>query len=62
VEQTHFVGAHHLEALTRLKSKQDLLAELIARLQSPMQNVLGALQGAGHLLAGALKTLSERKS
>lgn len=62
VEETLFVGETHLEALTRLKSKQELLAELIARLQSPMQTVIGALQGAGQTLAGILKTLSERNT
>lgn len=62
VEETLFVGEQHLEALTRLKSKQDLIAELIARLQSPMQQLLGALQSAGQTIAGTLKTLSERNT
>lgn len=62
VEETLFIGEQHLEALTRLKSKQDLIAELIARLQSPMQQVLGALQNAGSTIAGVLKTLSERNT
>ncbi|MCS7152440.1 MAG: 50S ribosomal protein L10 [Bacteroidia bacterium] len=62
VEETLFIGAEHLEALTQIKSKQDLLAELVARLQSPIQRVLGALQSAGQTLAGTLKALSERNS
>ncbi|MCX7606771.1 MAG: 50S ribosomal protein L10 [Bacteroidia bacterium] len=62
VEETPFIGAQYLETLTRLKSKQDLLAELIARLQSPVQRLLGTLQGAGQTVAGLLQTLSERKS
>ncbi|GIV22918.1 MAG: 50S ribosomal protein L10 [Bacteroidia bacterium] len=62
VEGTHFIGEQYLEALTRLKSKQDLLGELIARLQSPIQQVVSALQSGGQTLAGALKTLSEKKS
>ncbi|MCS6895641.1 MAG: 50S ribosomal protein L10 [Bacteroidia bacterium] len=62
VEDTLFVGEQHLEALTRLKSKSDLLAELVGRLQAPIQQVVSALQGAGHTLAGILKTLSERNN
>ncbi|MEN3041189.1 MAG: 50S ribosomal protein L10 [Bacteroidia bacterium] len=62
VEETLFIGEQQLEVLTRLKSKNDLLAELIARLQAPVQQVIGALQGAGHTLAGIVKTLSERNT
>ncbi|MCX8111985.1 MAG: 50S ribosomal protein L10 [Bacteroidia bacterium] len=60
VEGMLFVGEEHLEALTRLKSKQDLLAELIARLQAPLHQVVQALQSSGQTIAGLLKTLSER--
>lgn len=62
VEETLFIGEQHLETLTRLKSKHELIAEIIARLQSPMQQVLGALQSAGSTVAGILKTLSERNT
>lgn len=62
VEDTLFVGAQHLEALTRIKSKQELLGDLIARLQSPMQRLLSALQSGGNQLHGILKTLSEKNS
>ena len=55
-----FYDASQLEALTALKSKEELLAEIIGLLQSPMQNVLGALQSGGNTIHGVLKTLGER--
>lgn len=60
VEESAFVGAQYLETLLRFKTKNELLGELIARLQSPIQQLLGSLQTGGHTLAGILKTLSER--
>ncbi len=60
VEEAAFVGAQYLDALLRFKTKNELLGELIARLQSPIQQLLGSLQSGGHTLAGVLKTLSER--
>ena len=55
-----YYDASQLEALTALKSKEELLAEIIGLLQSPMQNVLGALQSGGNTIHGVLKTLGER--
>jgi large subunit ribosomal protein L10 len=60
VEESTFIGDHQLEALTQLKSKQDLLGELVGLLQSPAKNVVGALQSGGHKLSGILKTLGDR--
>jgi large subunit ribosomal protein L10 len=62
VEESVFLGEEQLEALTRLKTKDELLGELIGRLQAPIQNVMAMLQGAGQTIAGILKTLSERNS
>jgi large subunit ribosomal protein L10 len=62
VEESVFLGEEQLEALTRLKTKEELLGELIGRLQAPIQNVVAMLQGAGQTIAGVLKTLSERNS
>lgn len=62
VEGSYYVGPSQLEALACLKSKQELLGEMVARLQSPVQRLVGALQSAGQTLAGLLRTLSERKS
>jgi len=62
VEESVFLGEAQLEALTRLKTKEELLGDLIGRLQAPIQNVVAMLQGAGQTIAGVLKTLSERNS
>ena len=53
-------GADQLNALVALKSKEELLADIIALLQSPMRNVLGALQSGGDTIHGVLKTLEAR--
>ena len=53
-------GADQLDALIALKSKEELLAEIIGLLQSPMQNVMGALQSGGNTIHGVLKTLEAR--
>jgi len=55
-----FVGDDQLETLRQLKSKQELIGEIIGLLQSPAKNVIGALQSGGNKLAGILKTLEER--
>lgn len=55
-----FVGDDQIEALTKLKSKEDLVAEVIGLLQSPIKNVLGSLQSGGQTISGLLKALEER--
>ena len=55
-----YIGDEQLTALVNLKSKEDLIGELIGLLQSPAKNVVGALQSGGGKLAGIVKTLSER--
>lgn len=55
-----YIGDDKIDALTSLKSKEDLLGEIITLLQSPAKNVLGALQSGGNTLAGLVKTLQER--
>ena len=57
-----YIGADQLDALTKLRSKQDLIGEIITLLQSPAKNVIGALQSGGNTLAGLLKTLEEREA
>jgi large subunit ribosomal protein L10 len=56
-----FIGEEHLTALSKLKSKVELIGEVISILQSPAKNVVSALQGGQHTLAGLVKTLSERE-
>jgi large subunit ribosomal protein L10 len=51
----------NLEVLSSIKSKQELIGEIIGLLQSPAKNVLSALQSSGGKLAGILKTLSEKE-
>lgn len=55
-----FIGAEHLKALSKLKSKNELIGEVIGLLQSPAKNVVSSLQSGGQTLSGLLKTLSER--
>lgn len=59
-EETFFIGANQLEALAQLKSKNELIGDLIALLQSPAKNVVSALQSGGNILHGVLKTLGDR--
>lgn len=60
IDNAIFVGDDQLETLTKIKSKQELLGELIGLLQSPMQRLLSALQSGGNTIAGVLKTLEDR--
>lgn len=55
-----FVGDDQLDALVALKSKEELIGDIIGLLQSPAKNVIGALQSGGQKLSGIVKTLSER--
>lgn len=57
-----FIGEENLDVLSQLKSKAELIGEVITLLQSPAKNVISGLKGAGGKLAGILKTLSEREN
>ena len=59
-EESIFVGADRLEELTALKSKNELIADVVALLQSPAKNVVSALQSGANTIHGVLKTLGER--
>ena len=59
-EECMYVGADKLEELAALKSKNELIAEVVALLQSPAKNVVSALQSGAHTIHGVLKTLGER--
>ena len=61
VQECAFVGADKLEELASIKSKEELLGDIIGLLQSPAKNVISALQSAGDKLAGIVKTLSEKE-
>jgi len=60
IDQDIFVGEEHLETLSQLKSREELIADVIALLQSPAKNVISALQSGKNKLAGIVKTLSEK--
>jgi large subunit ribosomal protein L10 len=60
VEETAYLGDDQLLTLINIKSKNELVADLIALLQSPVKNVISALQSGGSNLSGILKTLSEK--
>ena len=59
-EESFYVGADQLETLCAIKSKNEVIAEVVALLQSPAKNVISALSGAGQTIHGVLKTLGER--
>ncbi|MBO7051442.1 MAG: 50S ribosomal protein L10 [Prevotella sp.] len=59
-EESIFVGAERLAELAALKSKNELIAEVVALLQSPTKNVLSGLQSSAGTIHGLLKTLGER--
>ncbi len=59
-EESFYVGAEQLDALINIKSKNELIADVIALLQSPIKNVVSALQSGGNTIHGVLKTLGER--
>ncbi len=61
VEESFYVGADQIDALVAIKSKNELLGDIIALLQSPAKNVVSALQNGGNTIHGVLKTLSERQ-
>ena len=60
IEECCYIGDDMIEALCNVKSKNDLIADVIALLQSPMKNIISGLQSGGHKLSGILETLSER--
>ena len=63
VQECAFVGADKLEALINIKSREELIGQIIGMLQSPLQNVISALQNAGgQTIAGVLKTMEEKKN
>ncbi|MGM9760291.1 MAG: 50S ribosomal protein L10 [Parabacteroides sp.] len=60
VQESFYVGAENLDALVSIKSKNELIADVIALLESPAKNVISALQSSGQTIHGLLKTLEER--
>jgi len=60
VEESIYVGDDQLDTLVNIKSKEELIGDIITLLQSPAKNVISALQSGGQKLSGILTTLSEK--
>lgn len=60
IEEAVFVGDNQLDTLEAIKSKEELIGDIIGLLQSPAKNVISGLKGGGAKIAGILKTLEER--
>ncbi|MDO6675806.1 50S ribosomal protein L10 [Tenacibaculum sp. 1B UA] len=60
VEEAVYVGDDQLDALVNIKSREELIGDIITLLQSPAKNVVSALQSGGGKLSGILQTLSEK--
>jgi len=62
VEESIYIGDDQLEALSKIKSKEELLGDLLMLLQSPAISLVSAIASSGSRMAGALKTLSEKEN
>ena len=60
LDASFYIGEEYLDTLSELKSKNELIAEIVALLQSPAKNVVSSLQSGGSKLSGIVKTLAER--
>ena len=61
IEEAIYLGDDQLDALVEIKSREELIGDIITLLQSPAKNVVSALQSGGGKLSGILKTLSEKE-
>jgi large subunit ribosomal protein L10 len=61
VQESVYLGADHLEALIAVKSKDELIADVVALLQSPMNTLLSQLKSGGNTIHGVLDTLKEKE-
>ncbi|MFT7666980.1 MAG: large subunit ribosomal protein L10, partial [Patiriisocius sp.] len=61
IEEAVYIGDDQLDNLVNIKSKEEVIGDIIGLLQSPAKNVISALKSGGNTLSGLVKTLSERK-
>ena len=61
IEEAIYIGDDQLDSLVDIKSKDEIIGDIIGLLQSPAKNVISALKSGGGKLAGIVKTLSERE-
>ncbi len=62
VQESVFIGDQMLDALVSVKTREELIGDLILLLQSPARNVISALQSGGNKLHGVLETLSQKEN
>ncbi len=62
IEESIYIGDNQLDILESIKSKEELIGDIIGLLQSPAKNVIASLQSGGNTLSGVLKTLSEKEA
>ncbi len=60
IEEAIYIGDEQLDALVDIKSREELIGEIVGLLQSPAKNVISALKSSGGKIAGIVKTLSEK--
>ncbi|GAA3564763.1 50S ribosomal protein L10 [Snuella lapsa] len=61
IEEAVYIGDDQLDMLVDIKSKEELIGDIVGLLQSPAKNVISALKSGGGTLAGIIKTLSEKE-
>ncbi|MCX7550595.1 50S ribosomal protein L10 [Xanthomarina sp. F2636L] len=61
IEEAIYIGDDQLDSLVNIKSKEEVIGDIIGLLQSPAKNVISALKSSGGKLAGIIKTLSEKE-
>jgi len=61
IEEAVYIGDDQIDALVNIKSREELIGDVISLLQSPAKNVVSALQSGGSKLSGIIKTLSEKE-
>jgi large subunit ribosomal protein L10 len=61
IDSSIYVGDNHLDSLVTLKTREELIGDIIGLLQSPAKNVISALKSSGSKIAGIVKTLQERE-
>jgi large subunit ribosomal protein L10 len=62
VEESFYFEDNQLEALLKIKSKEELIGDVVFLLQSPMKKVVSQLKSGGNIIAGVVKTLQEKKN
>jgi len=61
VDESIYIGDIEIDTLANIKSKEELIGDIVMLLQSPMKNVISALNSGGNIIAGVVKTLAERE-